>query len=126
MNALQGRIPRAIRNHRTPEGAAYGRYCRAVIARLGPLPDDARPTLREAGRLTLYLDHLAAELEARRAAKRPRSKDLRRLERDQRKARVQLLMFERRLEEIAGHRKAPDLARAIQEATAADVRSDRR
>ncbi len=31
MQALRGRIPRALRNHKTPEGWVYGQYCRRTM-----------------------------------------------------------------------------------------------
>jgi len=56
MNALPTRIPRAFANHRTKVGAAYRLIVQAKLARLGTLPADARPVLRDSGRLAVELD----------------------------------------------------------------------
>jgi septal ring factor EnvC (AmiA/AmiB activator) len=121
VTALVGRIPRAFPSHRTPEGAAYGRYVRATLSRLGALPDAGRVWLKEAGRLTVALDRLHAETEAATAAsqtagRRQREKlraQLRSLERRTARLRAALEATERRLEELAGENKPLDLARAI-------------
>jgi hypothetical protein len=101
MNALPTRIPRAFANHRTPEGAAYRLYCQGKLARLGPLPKDAMPLLREAGRITVELDLIGRRRDMIRAFKKPRKQELHRLGSESRKLRVQLLMLERRLDEVA-------------------------
>jgi hypothetical protein len=107
---LRGRIPRVLRDHRSQEGLAYRAYCLAVIARLGPLPADARPWLKEAGRLTLDLDHLRAEAEDVRqvlvngSGRRARNKarvTLRQLERRAGRLRVALAAVEDRLAALA-------------------------
>lgn len=72
MRALRGGIPRAFRSHRTPHGAAYGAYCRAKLARLGELPADALPTLREAGVVTVELIRLHRDGENPRLSRRDR------------------------------------------------------
>lgn len=119
MRALAGRVPRAFASHKTPEGAAYGRYARAKVKRLGSLPDDARPWLKEAGRLTVALDRLHAEEEAvcatlaNGAGRRQREKLLAQLARFDRRAgrlRSALEAAERRLEELAS--SSNDRARA--------------
>ena len=97
-------------------GAAYGSYARAKLARLGSLPPDVMPTLREAGRLAIDLDLLGRRLDVAQAMKRPRRAELRRLRAEARKTRGQLLALERRLEEVAGdHRNGHDLAAALRE-----------
>jgi hypothetical protein len=111
MRALRGGIPRALPSHRTRRAFAYRVYCAAKLARLGPLPADARPWLKEAGRLTLDLDALRDEAEVvrqvftngagRRARDTARVK-LRQLERRAGRLRVALEAAERRLEELAG------------------------
>ena len=97
--ALAGRIPRAFKSHKTPDGAAYGTYVRAKLERLGPLPDDARPLLREAGRLVIDLDRLRRDLEA--AVARKHRSEARRIDRRLVPMRTQLLTLEARLEELA-------------------------
>ena len=126
MRALAGRIPRALRDHRSASGITYGAYLRAMVARLGPLPSDARPWLKQAGLLVLALDALAADVEAARAVlanggRRARDKaraTLARLERRQSRARAALESAERRIEELAGEPPQLDLARAIAAAQA--------
>jgi len=104
VRALAGRIPRAFRTHKTPEGAAYGSYCRAKLARLGPLGKDAMPILRECGIVTIDLARVRADLEAARD-KPNRRRQVRQLQRTSASLRGQLLALERRLEELAnGHR----------------------
>jgi hypothetical protein len=97
MKGLRGGIPRALRSHRTPEGAAYGTYCRAKLDRLGPLPKDAMPTLREAGLVILELSRIHRESEAPRLRRRDRA----RLRRQAVILRSQLVQLEKRLEELA-------------------------
>ena len=118
MRALAGRIPRALKNHRSAEGAAYGRYCRAKLARLGPLSADARPWLKEAGLLVLALARLHQDAEATRAVlangagRRARDRarvQVRQLERRAARLRAALDAAERRLEELVGARRnTPD------------------
>lgn len=108
-------IPRGLRDHRTPDGRRYGTYLVALLARLGPLSSDARPTLVEAGRCAVELEHLAEELEQARARRRRR--DMNRIRRSQFACREQMLRLERRLEELAGSRPPEDprdLAAAFQ------------
>ena len=122
MRALVGRIPRALKNHRSAEGAAYGAYLRAMVARLGSLGPEAGPWLKAAGLLTLDLDRLAQEAEAARvvlsngAGRRARDKarvELRQLERRASRLRGALANSEARLEALAGAHRPLDLARAI-------------
>jgi hypothetical protein len=105
VKALAGRIPRCFANHQTPEGAAYREVVRAKLERLGTLPKDARPVLREWGRLAVELDRLGQRLDYVRSMKQPRKAELRRLQSESRKCRVQLLMYERRLDELAAATK---------------------
>ncbi len=100
MRALAGRIPRALRNHKTPEGWAYEQYCRATIARLGPLPSDAKPTLREAGLVVVDLIRARENLER---VQKPRFREAkRRYGREILHLRHTLLLLERRLEQRMG------------------------
>jgi hypothetical protein len=119
-----------LKNHRSAEGYAFGRYVRATLARLGPLGPDARPWLKAAGLLTIDLDRLAADAEAARAVLAngapPRARDrarvaLRQLERRAARLRGALEMAEKRLEALAGDHKPPadplaGVRRAIAEA----------
>lgn len=105
MRALSSRgvrIPRAYANHKTPEGAAYRAYVAGILERLGELPADALPTLREAGRLVVELAAMGRELEA--AQQRRARREISRLRRQLTPARTQLLTLERRLEELAAAR----------------------
>lgn len=112
-------IPRAFRNHRSKDGHRYRAHVCAILARLGDLPADARPTLREAGRLAVELEHLAGELETARS--RRRQGEMRRVRRQQFAMREQLTRLERRLEELAAGRHGTsnplgDVQRAVAEA----------
>lgn len=112
MRALRGRIPRALKSHKSREGRAYGAYTRALLKRLGPLGPDAMPTLREAGLCVLDLQRVRSDLETARLRKR--RQDLRRLGREAARLRHSLLALERRLEELSGQNGAgEDLARKI-------------
>ena len=101
-------FPRAFDDHRTAEGRHYGDYCRALLARLGPLPAAASATLREAGKLVVDLDAIGRELD--RARKRRQRKDMARLRRQMTPMRTQLLTLERRLEELAADRPRTPMA----------------
>lgn len=120
MRLETGQIPRAFKNHRNPKGYAYRTYLEGILTRLGPLPADARPTLREAGRLTVDLEAMGFELDTARELHRRR--DVARLRRQMASARAQLMKLERRLEEFANHgshaRRDPlaDVRRAVEEA----------
>jgi hypothetical protein len=103
-----GAIPRAYRRHNTPEGHAYRAYLGAILARLGPLPKDCIPTLREVGRLAVELQAMGLELEMARG--RNRRRDVARLRRQMVPMRTQLLTLERRLEELAAARRPDGLA----------------
>ena len=102
MRALAGGIPRAFKSHKSPEGHAYRLHVTAIVRRLGDLPADARPTLREVGRLSVELAALGFELEQARARKRRR--EVSRLRRAMVPMRTQMLTLERRLEELASGR----------------------
>ncbi len=115
MRRLRGGIPRAWRNHKTPEGSSYREYCRAKLEgfkRRGlGLPKDAMPTLREAGVVVIELERLHRDAQSPRRTRLER----RRLRRETGILRSQLMTLERRLEEIArinGHGHG-DLARLI-------------
>jgi len=102
MHALkpQGvRIPRVFRNHKGSDGRLYCHYVLSVLARLGSLPPFAEPTLKEAGRIVVQLEHLAQELEAAEARKRRR--DISRCRKHQFMLREQLSRLETKLEAIA-------------------------
>jgi hypothetical protein len=111
MRALKGRIPRAFSSHAGADAHLYGRLVRAKKARLGQLPVDAEPTLKEWGQTAVDLDLLGREAGELRI-------ELRRLEVRRRKLRVALSKLDERLEQLAGERKPLDLARAIAEAQA--------
>ena len=131
--ALRGGIVRTHKNHRTPDGFQSRAYQRAKIARLGPLPADARPWLKAAALLTLDLDRLAQDAETVRqaftngAGRRAREKarvTLRQLERRGARLRASLQAAEERLEQLAntnGHRRQTpaDLLRDAHAAMAA-------
>lgn len=119
MRRLRGGIPRAFGNHRSAEGYAYGRYARAKVERLGSLPPDAAPWLKEAALLTLRLDRLHGEEQevqavlkngaGRRAREKSRA-TLARLERRAARLRLALEAAEARLEELAAReRPGPSL-----------------
>jgi hypothetical protein len=116
MRALVGAIPRCYRDHRSKVALDYRTLVEAKLERLGQLPKDASPVLREWGRVSMDLGLIGQRLDAVRGMKQPRKAELRRLQSESRKLRVQLLMLERRLDEMAaanpGH---PDLARQILE-----------
>jgi len=102
LRALKGATPRAFTDHRTADGYQYRRYCRAIVERLGKLPDSAQETLRAAGVLAVDLQAIQRDLEHARARKRHR--DVARLRRQLTPMRTQLLTLERRLEELAASR----------------------
>lgn len=118
MRALRGGIPRAFENHRSADGYAYGRYARAKVARLGPLPADAAPWLKEAALLTIRLDRLHTEEQevraalrngaGRRAREQARATQAR-LERRAARLRASLDAAERRLEALASRDGHGDL-----------------
>jgi hypothetical protein len=101
------RIPRAYKSHKSTDGYRYRVYVTALLARLGPLPAAATPTLREVGVLAVELEAMGRELEAARA--RSRRRDMSRLRRQMIPMRTQLMTLERRLEELAEPRTADPL-----------------
>lgn len=111
------RIPRVFADHRTPEGHAYRVYVTALLRRIGPLPKDAMPTLREAGRIVVDLERLGQDRETARA--RNRKRDEARIGRRQFALREQLARLERRLGDLAnGHTNGDplgDVHRAVAE-----------
>ena len=111
MRALRGGIPRAFKSHKTPEGEAYGDYCRALLARVGTLPRSAMPTLKAAGHLVVELDRLTTDLDTARQGRRKR--DQNRIRRAMVIARTQLLNVEKRLEELAKTRPRGSFAAAV-------------
>lgn len=114
--------PRALPEHRSRDGYAYRRYCQHWLARA--LPPEALPTLREAGLANLDLARLRGDLEqlGARTGGGVRRKEARRLRAEIRKARIQLVLLERRLEKLAsrnGHR-TPTLAEVIRQRQGGD------
>jgi hypothetical protein len=75
----------------------FGDYCRAKKARYGMLPRDALIMLRESGLVYVELTRVNHELQAPRMSKRDRA----RLRRQAIILRSQLLLLEKRLEELA-------------------------
>lgn len=111
MRSLKGAIPRAYRDHRTQAGRLYAGYLGALQARYGPLPADALPLAREAGRIVVDLERQSASLEVAIVARRRR--DQARIRRQTTIARTQLLALEQRLEDrLKGHqpRRTPHQA----------------
>jgi hypothetical protein len=106
--ALVGAIPRGMADHRSKAGRVYSAYLRDKLARLGPLPADARPLLREAGRLVLDLERLRAEQDA--AMARRRLAVARKVDRRLTPIRGQLLAIEERLEAMATKARKPRTA----------------
>ena len=128
--SLKGRIPRALRNHRTPEGYRYGEYLRAKLRKLGPLDAEARPWIRECGVIMLALEALHREEQDARALltapgvgarRRARVRiALGRFERRGMRLRAGLALVEQRLEQLAsrnGHAAADPLD-AVRQAVA--------
>lgn len=121
MRKLKGAIPRGLKDHRTRAGVLYRSYVGAKVGRLGTLPADALPWLREAGLLVLALDRLNQETEAARLAlnsvshrQRERLRaTLRQLERRAGRLRGQLASAEARLEELAQSRHGDDPLAAL-------------
>lgn len=100
-----GSVPRAYATHNSSDGRAYGRYVKAMRARLGVLPAAADVTLREAGMVSVELLHLSRDLE--QARRRGRKQDVARTGRAQFKLRNLLNRLEDKLAGYAnqnGHR----------------------
>jgi hypothetical protein len=106
MRRLVGGIPRTLKDHRTKEAHVYKAILRAKIESLGPLPPDARVTLREYGRLVLDMQRLHEEQD--RAVKRGRVTVARRIDKRLTPMRTQLVALELRLEALAGRRVDAD------------------
>lgn len=104
MRGLSGGIPRAFQSHRTANGATYGRFLRGVLKRLGPLPEDAIPTLKELGRLTVDLDRLHDELQAALAKQDGKAARAIRSQRNQ--AQKQLRGLQRSVERMVPRRQS--------------------
>jgi hypothetical protein len=100
-------LPRALPKHVGPEADAYREYLGGLVDRLGlplPVPRYAVEPAREAALAFLDLRRLRGDLESLRARTGGgvRRKEERKLRSEIRKTRVQLLLFERRLEALAG------------------------
>jgi hypothetical protein len=109
MSALKGRIPRAMADHRTKAGRIYAEAVRAIVERY-PQHKAARPLLKQYGLIVWELEVLSEQIEVARA-KTNRPLDLRRLKREQRVLRGQLLGLERYLQELSsGTRPHDDLS----------------
>jgi len=106
MRRLKGAIPRGTKDHRTSEGILYRESVRALQERYN-LDRACRPMLKEFGLLCVDLERLAKAIEV--AGSKPnRPIDLRRLKREQRIARAQMLAIERRLEELSSATRSND------------------
>ena len=114
------RIPRAFANHRTRDGHLFRVYVLAKQAAIGPLPPHAEPTLKEAGRCVVELEHVARELEEAKARKRRR--DIARLRKHSFMLREQLGRLEARLDSFGTHRRANPLAAVRRAVEAANQR----
>ena len=112
MRRLSGQIPRTFENHRTPEGHAYGSYCRIKQSRLGPFPPDVLPTLREAALIaTCELPKLQSkvmELEVllKSGGNAVLEAELRRCDRKRGRLRLALKDLEAKLEQYGQNRAA--------------------
>lgn len=105
-----GDIPRAYADSRRSAARLYRSYCLSIQAAWGPLPPIAMGTLREAGRASVELERLGADMETARRLKRRR--DCTRIRKQQFMLREQLARLERRLEELAS-KAAPDRLTAV-------------
>jgi hypothetical protein len=106
LSRLRHGIPRAFKTHKSPQGRLYSAYCRAKLARYGPLAKDALLILREAGRTVVQLDWLNRECD--HAMERRRLSDCRRFRREIKVSRFMLLRLEQQLERLAGVKVASD------------------
>ena len=97
MRALGGRIPRAYRDHRRRKPRAYAIAVRAMQTKHPGLGPEARPTLREYGVVVAELEQMHHESQSDRLSRRDRA----RLRRQSVILRSQLLLLERRLEELS-------------------------
>ena len=99
MKPLKGSIPRPCADCRTADAKACTRDMRALVERLGALPDSARPTLQSWGVVVLELTRQTRELD--RCLKRRRMRQARQIRRHMTVLRTQLLTLEARLEDLA-------------------------
>ena len=109
MRALEGRIPRAFTSHKSPEGWAYAAYCRGKLARFGKTtpPPDAKPTMREAGKVNAELERLSRLEEVARA--KNRKTEARRLRREIGRLRGMFRALDERLDLLLGNGDGKDL-----------------
>jgi hypothetical protein len=110
-NYLVGQIPRGFADHRSRYGRIYAEYLRDLLARLGPLPPSAKPTLREVGRLAVDMYRLREEQDA--AMARRRLTVARKVDRRLTPIRSQLIALEQRLEALATAQPPRDLASVV-------------
>ncbi len=103
MRALRSGLPRAFRLHNTPEAWRYGEYCRGKLARFGrtTTPPDAKPTMREAGKVNAELERLSLLEEAART--RNRKTEARRLRREINRLRLTFNRLDERLDLLLGN-----------------------
>jgi hypothetical protein len=120
MRALRpagGVIPRAFADSRSVDARRYRTYCAAMQAALGPLPAVALTTLREAGRASVELERLGADLDVARQPGRKKGRlEAARIRKAQFMLREQLGRLERRLEELAAGHRTLDPHTAIRDA----------
>lgn len=112
-------LPRALRNHNSPEGVAYAGYLLPLLRlyNLWPIPDFAVDAARSAGLAMLSLRHLEAELQelqARSGTGRRRKAEYQ-TEARIRKARVAKRLCEQDLARLAKRAKPQTLAEAIRQ-----------
>jgi hypothetical protein len=93
---------------------AYRQYVSALMVRLGPLPEAAVPTLREAGLVNGELEEMALGAPSRRR------EDERRLYRRRASLRFQLVALEKRLEELAKEQRLQQVTSGSELASAMD------
>ena len=97
MSRLRGHIPRAFRNHQSPEGHAYGAFARAWADRFnGHFPSDVAPMVRLAGRLMVEI--AALEVDWDQMQSRRRLTEARRIRRQLTGSRHQFLKVQDQLE----------------------------
>ena len=99
-------------DHRTALGRVYTEDCRAISSRY-PVGSVGRHWVKEHGRVAVDLDRVGSEIERLYQKPNPRLRDLRRLKREQRILRAQLLAVERRLEELARVGTRPPLSKPL-------------
>jgi|KBSMisStaDraftv2_1062788.scaffolds.fasta_scaffold3424262_1 hypothetical protein len=99
MGRLKGKIPRSMKDHRTRAGRTYGEAVRGILERY-PQAKTARVLVKQYGLIACELEALSMQIEVARE-KLNRPLDLRRLKREQRVLRGQLLGLERYLAELS-------------------------